>query len=78
MPLEQVSLLLYLDADWQESWGGTLRIFGSGPDGTVDVTPEAGTLVLLRSAHAEHEVLATERPRHCLVGWFRAPRRLVG
>ena len=70
----EISLLLYLDSEWRENWGGTLRIFGG--DRHVDVTPEAGTLVLLRSARTEHEVLVTERPRHCLVAWFRAPGRV--
>ena len=67
----EVSLLLYLDAGWREQWGGTLRIFGSNT--TTDVVPEAGTLVLMRSACTEHEVLETVRSRHCLVGWFRSP-----
>lgn len=73
----EVSLLLYLDAGWQEQWGGALRIYASSSnDGatTTDVAPEAGTLVLMRSACTEHEVLETARPRHCLVGWFRSPR----
>ena len=38
----------------------------------VDVQPEGGTLVLLRSAQIEHEVLRTRRPRHCVVGWLRS------
>ena len=71
----EVSLLLYLDEGWQEQWGGTLRIHG-GDGATTDVAPEAGTLVLMRSACTEHEVLETARPRHCLVGWYRSPRHV--
>jgi SM-20-related protein len=79
------------ESDWQEEWGGALRIFTerrmdcerySGtvlPESTrststseahVDVLPEAGTLVLMRSAQIEHEVLETQRPRRCVVGWL--------
>lgn len=40
----------------------------------IDVTPEAGTLVLMRSDMVPHEVLETCRPRHCIVGWLRQER----
>ena len=74
-------MLLYLHANWDRAWGGSLRISvrdeGGGGDeeqGTesyVDVVPEGGTLVLMRSDRVPHEVLETRRPRNCLVGWFR-------
>ena len=71
----EVSFLLYLDSGWREEWGGALRIFPEQPDGKgaephIDVLPESGTLVLLRSPRIEHEVLETLRPRRCVVGWF--------
>ena len=80
----EVSMLLYLHANWDRAWGGSLRISvrdeGGGGDeeqGTesyVDVVPEGGTLVLMRSDRVPHEVLETRRPRNCLVGWFRQER----
>lgn len=81
-----VSFILYLDSPWRAEWGGALRIFeqdrpGSAAPGApvppsareshTDVVPHGGTLVILRSDRVEHEVLATRRPRRCLVGWFR-------
>lgn len=82
----EVSFLLYLDAGWRKEWGGALRVYTGRDPKTyvyrddaegeaaphVDVLPEAGTLVLLRSPQIEHEVLPTRRPRHCVVGWFCA------
>ena len=66
-------MLLYLNPGWKPSWGGALRIFREGGE-HVDVPPEAGTLVLMRSDAVEHEVLETAAPRHCVVGWFRQER----
>ena len=79
-----ISVLLYLDAGWAAEWGGELRIWPKSPapgedDAAstaqhVDVVPEGGTLVLLRSDRIVHEVLPTRRPRHAVVGWLRSPR----
>lgn len=80
----EISFLLYLDEGWRAEWGGALRIFlpdqrgrdeGEGDDDAsdephVDVLPEAGTLVLMRSSVMDHEVMHTARPRRCVVGWF--------
>lgn len=68
----EVSVLIYLDDDWQPAWGGTLRIHKRAAAETVlDVPPVAGTLVLLRSDTIEHEVRPTHRPRQAVVGWLR-------
>ena len=75
----EVSMLLYLNRGWDPAWGGQLRIY-HGAEGDMgaahtDITPEGGTLVLLRSDRVPHEVLPTEQPRQCVVGWFRSERR---
>ncbi|KAG8457607.1 hypothetical protein KFE25_002271 [Diacronema lutheri] len=48
---------------------------GASADVWVDIAPEGGTLVLMRSELVEHEVLATRQPRQCVVAWFRTERR---
>ena len=73
----EISLLLYLNSDWDTAaWGGALRIWESSEaeEHMVDIAPEGGTLVLMRSDRVPHEVLETTRPRHCVVGWLRALR----
>jgi predicted 2-oxoglutarate/Fe(II)-dependent dioxygenase YbiX len=57
--------------------GGCLRIYHDDDDvgdgGTTqytDITPHPGTLILFDSATVRHEVLVTNRPRSCVVGWF--------
>ena len=80
----EVSVLLYLDEGWEASMGGALRIHRDDetadgePLPPIDVLPEAGTLVLLRSDAIAHEVLPTRRQRTGVVGWLRTTRRAAG
>ena len=72
-------MLLYLNSPWDRAWGGELRVYEPSPaeeaeERHVDVVPEGGTLVLMRSDRVPHEVRTTHRPRQCIVGWFRSMR----
>ncbi|HGY9623919.1 2OG-Fe(II) oxygenase [Pseudomonas juntendi] len=65
-----VSVVLYLNENWQPEDGGQLRMFLA--DGVEhDVQPEAGTLVVFLSGDIPHEVLPAGRERLSLTGWFR-------
>lgn len=64
-----VSLLCYLNKDWQAHEGGQLRLHL--PEGPMDVTPERGRCVAFVSEDIEHEVLAGTRERWSLAAWFR-------
>lgn len=65
-----VSVVLYLNQQWQAGQGGELRLHL--PDGQVcDVQPQAGVLVIFLSADMPHEVLPAQRERLSLTGWFR-------
>ncbi|MEC9408324.1 MAG: 2OG-Fe(II) oxygenase [Pseudomonadota bacterium] len=66
-----VSCILYLNADWAPTDGGALRLYEREGGGAVDVLPQAGTLVVLRSDQIEHEVLRAQRLRWSLCGWLR-------
>jgi len=66
----QVSLALYLNADWQPSEGGALRLFE--PHGAFrDLAPLGGRLVSFFTPGREHAVLPAVRERWSLSGWFR-------
>jgi SM-20-related protein len=66
----QLSLVLYLNPDWNELDGGELKLYES--DGRChEVVPKGGRLVLFRTEGREHEVLAARRERLSLSGWFR-------
>lgn len=64
-----VSVVAYLNADWQPEQGGALRLHLA--DGERDVLPEGGSLVVFLSAELPHEVLPANRERLSLAGWFR-------
>jgi len=65
-----VSVVFYLNPDWQAEQGGALRLYLE--DGrTQDVLPQAGTLAVFLSADLPHEVLPASRERLSLTGWFR-------
>lgn len=68
-----LSTICYLNADWQETDGGQLRIHldETGGSSRIDVLPEGGTLACFLSHRFAHEVLPANRERLSLTGWFR-------
>jgi SM-20-related protein len=64
----KLSIICYLNEDWQPEQGGQLRMHL--PEGPVDVFPTAGKLVCFRSDQIEHEVLVATRERMSLTGWI--------
>jgi SM-20-related protein len=66
----KVSLVLYLNLDWQPTAGGELRIFDASA-GYRDIAPIAGRLVCFLTAGREHAVLPAQRERLSISGWFR-------
>lgn len=68
-----LSVICYLNADWQESDGGQLRIYLDEADASrhVVILPEGGTLACFLSHRFPHEVLPATRERLSLTGWFR-------
>ncbi|GAA5494326.1 hypothetical protein Rhal01_00486 [Rubritalea halochordaticola] len=74
-PTRQVTLITYLNKDWDESNGGQLRLYTDIEKGIhgpyIDILPEYGSVVIFRSADFWHEVLPAKQPRLSLTGWFR-------
>ena len=64
-----VSMVLYLNVDWDPLSGGALRIYDA--QRMMDVEPIAGRLICFLSTGREHEVLAATRDRLSISGWFR-------
>jgi SM-20-related protein len=67
-----VSLVAYLNADWDAADGGELVLYA--PDGareTARVVPRAGTVVVFSSAEVPHEVLTARRARASIAAWLR-------
>jgi len=68
-----VTLILYLNPDWQQTDGGALELYApEEPDRLVArAYPESGTVALFMSADFPHAVLPTRRERLALTGWWR-------
>ncbi|MBO0938002.1 2OG-Fe(II) oxygenase [Fibrella sp. HMF5335] len=70
----KLSLICYLNPNWQPADGGQLALYLPQPDGseqTVQVDPLGGRLVCFDSGLLEHEVLPATRDRLSLTGWLR-------
>ena len=71
----KISSILYLNADWQETEGGELRLYLDAHDyGSkyLDILPIGGQLVLFASDQFLHEVLPSKRERVSIAGWFKS------
>jgi SM-20-related protein len=67
-----LSLVIYLNHDWQSGQGGELVLYHPQTGVEVQrVLPEFGTLVLFLSEEFPHEVLPATRQRSSVAGWFR-------
>lgn len=68
-----VSLVLYLNDDWQPTDGGALQVFNRESENEVCglVLPEMGRVALFMSEEIRHEVLEAHRTRYSLACWFR-------
>lgn len=64
----KLSVICYLNPDWEANQGGQLRMHL--PQESIDVLPAAGRLVCFRSDQIEHEVLPASRERMSLTGWI--------
>lgn len=71
-----LTCVLYLNADWDETDGGQLRLY-LDDERYFDILPEAGTLVAFLSDRIWHEVLPTLRDRMSITGWFRTREALA-
>lgn len=70
----KISLVLYLNEEWEDKAGGELVIYSPEEDNKTlqHILPTFGRLVLFRSDLIPHEVLPCFQTRWSLTGWFRA------
>ena len=63
-----ISVILYLNKNWQPEHGGGLKLFFDNTEEIVE--PIFGRLVMFRSDVLEHEVLITNQDRYSITGWM--------
>ncbi|RTR40063.1 2OG-Fe(II) oxygenase [Shewanella canadensis] len=73
-----LTVIVYLNEHWSTEDGGELVIYQNQQstsavidDNTASVTLGFGTLVVFLSEGFPHEVLAAQRDRYSIAGWFR-------
>lgn len=66
----KISIILYLNEEWQSSDGGQLRLYLNDA-ASIDIEPIGGRMVVFLSDQFWHEVLPANRNRISLTGWFR-------
>lgn len=64
------SMIMYLNAEWEQADGGELCIYHD--DHTQTIAPRSGTCVFFKSSELEHEVLLTHAPRMSITGWLKS------
>jgi SM-20-related protein len=68
-----VSVVLYLNDNWQPADGGELQVFNRDSEQEIcgRVSPELGRLAVFMSEEIPHEVLPANRTRYSVACWFR-------
>ncbi len=73
----RVSVVIYLNGDWQARDGGELVLYDKHDEVVQRVLPHGGRAVFFLSEEFPHEVRPAHRERLSLTGWFLdAPRSL--
>eukprot|EP00622_Pseudochattonella_farcimen_P007256 FR743197.1.p2 GENE.FR743197.1~~FR743197.1.p2 ORF type:complete len:139 (+),score=14.88 FR743197.1:29-445(+) len=65
----RLTVLCYLNPDWDPQDGGKLRVLECGSS-AVDVAPVGGRLAIFYADKMPHEVLAATGMRHALTVWY--------
>lgn len=69
-----VTVILYLNENWQPGDGGELKLWTTPGDKEGDfiiIEPRMGTMVCFLSGDFWHEVLPAHKTRASITGWFR-------
>jgi len=67
----QISVIYYLNDDWQSSAGGELKLYDSQDNLLQTIAPMGNRLVCFLSDSFPHEVCVTQQIRKSITGWFR-------
>lgn len=77
-----VSLVAYLNEDWDEDRGGALAVWPEGADADIPpvarIIPEPGGVLLMLSEAIPHAVEVTHETRLGLAGWWRVNQSGAG
>jgi SM-20-related protein len=67
-----LTTVFYLNPDWLPEEGGELLVYSADGSTVINtVMPQFGTMVIFLSEQFPHEVIAAQRRRYSIAGWFR-------
>jgi SM-20-related protein len=67
-----VTMILYLNENWQKSDGGELKIYTNEANSEyIELLPHLGYLVTFISSRYIHEVMPSNRTRLSITGWYK-------
>lgn len=72
-----ISVIIYLNENWQKGDGGELEIFLKN-DKTILVPPLTKRCVMFKSAVVPHQVLEATKSRYSLTGWLLYQPPMLG
>ncbi|VUD40527.1 hypothetical protein TDB9533_00279 [Thalassocella blandensis] len=74
-----LSVVVYLNADWQQEDGGELLLYDPQSDHAIEtVSPDFGTMVFFLSEEFPHEVCVAQKKRYSIAGWYRLNSSMNG
>ena len=74
-----LSIVVYLNPEWLPESDGELVLYKDESDKKgIKVIPMFSTVVVFLSEEFPHEVLATQRDRYAIAGWFRLNSSILG
>ena len=69
-----VTVVYYLNENWDKSNGGELVIYDENHHYLTTVTPHKNKMIVFMSDKFPHEVLSAKATRYSIAGWFRVDR----
>lgn len=66
----KVSFVYYLNEDWQEEYGGQLKLYDTNDQLLENVSPQGNRLICFNS-ELPHEVVTTNQTRYSITGWMK-------
>ncbi|MCK5854728.1 MAG: 2OG-Fe(II) oxygenase [Sulfurovaceae bacterium] len=69
-----VTVVYYLNNDWNEKDGGELIVYDKDDKFLAKVTPQANKMIVFMSEKFPHEVLPAKTTRYSIAGWFRVDK----
>ena len=70
-----VTTVYFLNEDGGEDDGGELVVYDENNKFITKIKPKANTLIVFMSEKFPHEVLATNKKRFSIAGWFRCDKK---